>query len=76
MVWCSVVNCYLIGPYFFYQNVNARNYLEILRDHLDELMKDVDLATRQRMWFQQDGAGPLFGRDVHAFLNTRLEIHC
>ena len=56
MVWCGIVNGYLIGPYFFDGNVDRHNYLELLRDHLPEPLEKVDLATRQRMWLRQDCA--------------------
>ena len=49
MAWCGIVNGYLIGPYFFEQNV--------------------DSATRQRMWLQQNGAAPHYALIVCAFLN-------
>jgi len=49
MVWCGIVNSYLIGPYFFEENVNRVNFLKLLRDILLELLENVDLATRQRM---------------------------
>lgn len=71
MVWCGIVNGYLIGPYFFEENVNQHSYLELLRDHLPVLLEDVDLVTRLRMWFQQDGAGPHYARTVRTFLNDQ-----
>jgi len=40
MVWCGIVNDYLIGPYsFFEENVNRVNFLELLRDILPELLE-------------------------------------
>jgi len=71
MVWCGIVNSYLVGPYFFEQNVNGQNFLELLRDHLPNLLEDVDLQTRQRMWIQLDGAAPHYTRIVRDFLNKR-----
>ena len=58
IVWCGIVNSYLIGPYFFYGNVDKHTCLEFLRDYLPGLLENVDLATRQRMWLQQDDAPP------------------
>jgi len=52
MVWCGIVNDYLIGLYFFEVNFDRHSYLRLLRDHLPGLLENVDLATRQRMWFQ------------------------
>ena len=40
--------------------VHEHTYIEFLRDHLPGLLENVDLATRQRMWLQQDGALPHF----------------
>ena len=59
-VLCGIVNGYLIGPYFFDGNVEWHTHLELLRDVLPELLENVDLATRQRMWFRQDGASATF----------------
>jgi len=69
MVWCGIVNGYLIGPYFFDRNVDRHSYLELLRDHLPGLLENVDLATRLRMWLQQDGAAPHYANDVREFVN-------
>lgn len=69
MVWCGIVNGYLIGPYFFERNVDRESYLELIRDRLPELLENVDLETRRRMWFQHDGAAPHFARIVQDFLN-------
>jgi len=41
----------------------------LLRDHLPGLLENVNLATRQRMWFQQDGAASYYALIVRAFLN-------
>lgn len=68
-VWCGILNGYLIGPYFFNENVDGFNFLELLRDHLPALLEDVDLDTRQRMWIQLDGAPPHFALIVRDFLN-------
>lgn len=68
-VWCGIVNGCLVGPYFFEQNVTGVIFLEFLRNHLHELLEDVDLVTRQRLWIQLDGAPPHFARVVRDFLN-------
>jgi len=70
MVWCGIVNGYLIGPYFFEVNVDRHSYLQLLRDHLPGLLENIDLATRQRMWFQQDDAPPHNALIVRDFLNN------
>jgi len=44
------------GPYFFDENDNGNNYLHFLQQRLPALLEDIDLDTRQRMFFHQDGA--------------------
>jgi len=56
----------LIGPYFFERNVDRDSYLELLRDQLPEMLENVDLMTRRRMWLQQDGAAPHYPGSKHS----------
>ncbi|OXU30682.1 hypothetical protein TSAR_008761 [Trichomalopsis sarcophagae] len=69
MVWCGIVNRYLIGTYFFKQNVDRNSYLQLIRDQLPVLLKDIDLETRRRMWFQHDSAAPHSALIVRQFFN-------
>lgn len=70
-VWCGIVHGYLIGPYFFNDTVTGLSFLELLRDDLPELLQDVDLATRRRMWIQLDGAPPHYAHIVRNFLDAK-----
>ena len=54
-VWCGILGNYMIGPYFLDGNLTGRSYALFLRRHLPRLLEEVDLHTRQTMWFQQDG---------------------
>jgi len=56
---CGILNGNLIGSYFFDENVNGNNYLYFLQQRLPALLEDIDLDTRQRMFFQQDSASAL-----------------
>lgn len=71
-VWCGIINGYLIGPYFFNDNVNGGNFLALLRNHLPQLLEDVDLHTRQRMWIQLDGTPPHYAVIVRNYLNQQF----
>lgn len=55
-VWCGIIGGKLIGPYFFDETLTGRRYLNFLNNELPLLLEDVPLATRERMYFQQDGA--------------------
>ncbi|XP_031781661.1 uncharacterized protein LOC116416667 [Nasonia vitripennis] len=69
VVWCDIVNGYLIGPYFFDGNVNRDRYLHFLTNELPNLLEDVNIQTRMRMWLQHDGAPAHRSLDVQDFLN-------
>jgi len=56
-IWCGIINAYLIGLYFF-NRLNEEIYLSFLQNKLPELLEEVDLATRQKMWWQQDASPP------------------
>ncbi|EZA48045.1 hypothetical protein X777_14421, partial [Ooceraea biroi] len=68
-VWCGIVNGYLIGPYFIEETLNSEVYLHFLRNELPILLENVDLDTRQRLWYQHDGAPPHYAHQVRAYLN-------
>ena len=72
MVWCGILNGYSVGPHFFEGHVTGRSFLEMLEDDLPELLEDVDLATRRRMWLQLDGAPPHFAHIVRNYLDIRF----
>lgn len=72
MVWCEIINGYSIAAYFFKENVTGATYLQLLRDHLPNLLVNVDSETIQRIWIQQD-APPDFSNDVRDLLNLHYE---
>ena len=68
-VWCGVVGDHLIGPYILPSTLCGGNYRVFLHDVLPELLENVPLAGRQRIWFQHDGAPAHFDRGARALLN-------
>lgn len=69
MIWCGVVNGYLIGSYSFDGNVDRGNYLELLRQYFPGILDNANLATSSLMWFQHDAAPPHYGNVKREFLN-------
>ena len=49
-------------------------YQMFLREVLPELLEDVPLGIRRRMWFQHDGAPPHFYRNARKFVNNDFPI--
>ena len=45
------------------------NYIIFIRDILPEMLENVPLQVRQRLWFQHDGAPAHFALDVREYLN-------
>lgn len=72
-VWGGIVGNDVIGPYFFDENLNGQNFLRFLRFDFQELLENIPLQVRQRMWLQLDGAPAHFHIAVRNFLNQRFE---
>jgi hypothetical protein len=58
----------LIGLFMCDHCLTAERFLNFLEDHLPELLEDVLLWDKTRMWFQHDTALVLFARCVKQFL--------
>ncbi|KAJ4428721.1 hypothetical protein ANN_25714 [Periplaneta americana] len=51
-------------------SLRGGNYFVFLRDVLPELLENIPLNIRERIWFQHDGAPPHFDRRVRNHLNA------
>jgi hypothetical protein len=71
-VWCGIVGRYLIGPYFFEQNLTGQIYLEFLQNDLALLLEDIPLQIRRNLWLQQDGAAAHNARIVQNYLEQHF----
>lgn len=68
-VWAGIIGDYLIGPYFLPARLNGINYRQFLEHTLPNLLDDVPIFTRHRMWFMHDGAPAHFSLLAREFLN-------
>lgn len=68
-VWAGIVGEFVIGPYLLPNRLNGENYRTFLDTVLPELLEDLPLNIRHRLWFQHDGAPPHTTREVCAQLN-------
>lgn len=73
-VWGGIVGRHVIGPYFFDNRVNGDTYLNFLINVLPQLLENVPLATRQRLWLLQDGAPPHYCVGVRNYLNNEFGV--
>ena len=71
-VWAGLVGDHLIGPYVLPNRLNGQAYLTFLRDDLPDLLDDIPLLTRQRMWLMHDGAPAHFLLEVRRHLNEQF----
>ncbi len=66
MVWCGLTSGGLLGPYFFTETVTGPVYKQMLVDYAWPYLK------RKRLYFQHDGAGPLFADAVRNWLDEKF----
>lgn len=71
-VWAGIVGDHLIGPYILPDRLTGEVYLRFLQGALNDLLEDVPLLLRRRMWFMQDGAPAHFTREVREHLSQRF----
>ena len=72
-VWCGLIGGKLLGPYFYEENLTARRYLAFLTNVLPLMLENLPLATRQTLYFQQDGAPAHNAHIVRDYLNRVYE---
>ena len=68
-VWAGIFGNQIYGPIFLPRRLNGAAYLELINEHIVDIMDSVPLACMRTMWFQHDGAPPHNTRHVTARLN-------
>ena len=64
-VWCGMHSRGILGPVFIEENINAENYLEILKRHVIPFCEE----QFEEMVFQQDEAPAHYANTVRNLLN-------
>lgn len=73
-VWCGIINDCIVGPYLYEDNLTAENFLNFLRNGIEDYLDDISLANRQLFTILQlDGAGAHTARIVKNYLDERYE---
>ncbi|CAH1394400.1 unnamed protein product [Nezara viridula] len=68
-VWCGLLSD-IIGPFFLPPRLSGISYLHFLQNNLHELLEDIPLGIRQRLWFMHEGAPAHFSNSVIDCLNA------
>ncbi|XP_039309087.1 uncharacterized protein LOC120358566 [Solenopsis invicta] len=71
-VWAGIFGTTILGPVILPDILNGVSYVEFLSENLPDFLEDVPLADRNKIIFQQDGAGPHNARVVTNFLNEQF----
>ena len=67
-VWCAISLAGIIGPFFFEENVDGNNYLDMLYDFFIKKASKKNLINDY--WFMQDGAPPHKTKRIIQFLTN------
>ena len=59
----------ILGPIILPERLNDASYVQFLTENLPNFLEDVPLLDRNKIIFQQNGAGPHNARIVTDFLN-------
>lgn len=68
-VWCGMLYNRIVGPYFFNENLNQHNYLEMLQNFLLPSLEQEELG---HIYFQQDGCPAHSTLQVREWLNLHF----
>lgn len=68
-VWAEIVSVRLIGLFFSEEFLTTEMFVRFLTEDFPNLVKDIPLRDRIRMWLQLDGVPPHFGINMRQELN-------
>lgn len=68
-VWAGILGYRILGPVFLPACLTGDAYREFLLNELAEMLDELPLTLRQRMWFQHDGAPAHHSRIVREVID-------
>lgn len=68
-VWAGIIGQNIVGPYFIAGNINAENYVHLLRTEVVPRIQEITGLAFEQVWFQQDGAPAHFAVITRDYLN-------
>lgn len=71
-VWTGIMGTEILGPVILPDILTGRTYVDFLTENLSDFLENVPLFERNKIIFQQDGAGPHNARIVTNYLNEHF----
>lgn len=71
-LWAGIMGTQILGPIILPDILTGATYVELLRENLPDFLEEVPLLERNKIVFQQDGAGPHNARVVTNYLNEQF----
>jgi len=71
-LWAGIMGTEILGPVVLPDILTGERYVELLRENLPDFLEEVPLLERNKIVFQQDGAGPHNARIVTTYLNEQF----
>nr|CAH7737068.1 unnamed protein product [Callosobruchus chinensis] len=68
-IWAGIIGNHFIGPYFLPHRLAGEQYQRFLVHVLPELLEEIPLRERCRMWYMHDGAPAHFSLVARQVLN-------
>ena len=68
-IWVGIMESQILGSVILPDILNSETYLEFLKDNLPDFLEEISLFERNKIIFQQDGAGSHNARIVTNYLN-------
>jgi len=72
IVWAGIMGTKILGPVILPEKLSSGSYVQFLTENLPDFLEDVPFLDRNKIIFQQDGAGSHNARIVMDFLNQQF----
>lgn len=72
-IWVALSKNGVLAYHVYHESLNAERYLNILREHIPEILENLPLAELRNVYFQQDGAPAHNSRVTIRFLNDHFD---
>ncbi|EFN66426.1 hypothetical protein EAG_01870, partial [Camponotus floridanus] len=71
-IWAGIMGTEILGPIILPDILTSAAYIDLLKNDLPDFLEEVPLLDRNKIIFQQDGAGPHNARIVTNYLNNEF----